>query len=105
MIDLAASELVEVARTAARLFDVGSVTQCPLALEGDAMLTNQPARITPETVGRFASEVAGLRLDRAALEPIATLLDSLLAEVRALDKMELADIEPLHRFRLERWSS
>ena len=64
----------------------------------------QTRKVEPETLRRFAAEVAGIRLNEKELTEVADLLGKLLDEVAKLDQMDLADVEPIHRLRLERWS-
>ena len=62
-------------------------------------------KIEPETLRRFAAEVAGIQLSEKELTAVADLLGKLLEEVEALEHMDLADVEPIHRLRLDRWTA
>ena len=65
----------------------------------------QTRKVEPETLRRFAAEVAGVQLSEKELTAVAELLGKLLEEVALLDQMDLADVEPIHRLRLERWTA
>lgn len=68
------------------------------------MNTSATPNVEPETLRRFAAEVAGIRLSDKELAAVAELFGNLLKEIRALDELDLGDVEPLHRLRLEKWS-
>ena len=68
------------------------------------MNTSTTSGVEPETLRRYAVEVAGIHLSDKELAAVAELLRNLLKEIHALDELELADVEPLHRLRLEKWS-
>ena len=68
------------------------------------MNTSATSNVEPETLRRYAAEVAEIQLSDKELEAVAELLGTLLKEIRELDMLELADVEPLHRLRLEKWS-
>ena len=69
------------------------------------MSRQQSHKVAPETLRRVAAELARIRLSEKELAAVAELLGNLLEEIAELDRMDLADVEPIHRLRLERWTA
>ena len=68
------------------------------------MSASATSSVEPETLRRYAAEVAGIHLGDKELEAVAELLGNLLKEIHDLDELDLNDVEPLHRLRLEKWT-